>query len=149
MKIFERLDSDLKDAMRARDELRVMVLRTLKSDLKYKQIELGHELSDDEAVGVLSSASKKRRESIEEYRQGNRQDLADKEMAELDIISPYLPKQLTDEELNALVDKALAETNANSIKDIGAIMKVLMPEVRGRADGKVVNAAVRARLESK
>ena len=149
MKTLERLDSDLKDAMKARDELRVMVLRTLKSDLKYKKIELGHELSDDEAVGVLSSAAKKRRESIEEYRQGNRQDLADKEKAELEIISPYLPKQLSADELNVLVDKALAETNASSIKDIGAIMKVLMPEVRGRADGKVVNAAVRARLESK
>lgn len=149
MKTIERLDSDLKDAMRARDEVGLLVLRMLKSDLKYKQIELGRELSEEEALTVLSSAAKKRKESIEEYGRGNRQDLVEKEQAELEVISRYLPEQLSAEELYGLVDKAIAETNASSIKDMGAIMKVLMPAVRGRADGKVVNAAVRARLEGK
>ncbi len=110
MKTIERLDSDLKDAMRARDEVGLLVLRMLKSDLKYKQIELGRELSEEEALTVLSSAAKKRKESIEEYGRGNRQDLVEKEQAELEVISRYLPEQLSAEELYGLVDKAIAET---------------------------------------
>ena len=149
MKIVERLDLDLKAAMKAKDELRLSVLRMAKSDLRYKQIELGHELSDDEVVSVFSTAAKKRREAASEYDRGGRQDLADNERAELKIISEYLPEQLSPDELNALIDKAIALSGATTIKDMGAIMKVLMPEVRGRADGKAVNTAVKARLEGK
>jgi uncharacterized protein YqeY len=149
MKLTERLDMDLKAAMKARDEMRLGVLRMLKSDLRYKQIELGHELSDDETVAVLGTAVKKRREAIGEYDRGGRQDLSSSEKAELDIISLYLPKQLSPDELNELIDKAVTESGATTIKDIGAVMKILMPEIRGRADGKAVNASVRARLEGK
>ncbi|HBC47338.1 MAG TPA: glutamyl-tRNA amidotransferase [candidate division Zixibacteria bacterium] len=147
MKISERLDTDLKVAMRARDELRLRVLRMLKSDLRYRQIELGHELSDDEVIAIVSTSAKKRREAIVEYDRGGRQDLSDGERAELAVISEYLPEQLSPEELNKLIDKAIAETGATTIKDIGNIMKVLMPEIKGRADGKAVNVSVRARLE--
>jgi len=149
MGIPERLDEDLKTAMKSRDELRVQVLRMLKSDLRYKKIELGRELTDDDAIGVLSSGVKKRRDSVEEYSRGGREDLANGEAAEIAIIQGYLPEQLSDEELAALVDKAVTQTGARTIKDMGAIMKVLMPDIRVRADGKAVNAAVRARLEGK
>jgi len=146
MTIPERLNNDIKDAMKARDELRLGVLRMLKSDLRYKQIELGHELSEEEVIAVLSTAAKCRREAVEEYERGDRQDLSDKEKAELVVIIEYLPEQLSDDDLNRLVDEAIAEANATTLKDIGLVMKVLMPKVRGRADGKVVNTAVRARL---
>ncbi len=149
MKLIERLETDLKAAMKARDEMRLRVLRMLKSDLRYKQIELGHELSDDETLAVFSTAAKKRREAIAEYDRGGRQDLSDTEKAELDIINLYLPEQLSQEELVNLIDKAIADSGAVTIRDMGAVMKVLMPEIRGRADGKAVNALVKARLEGK
>ncbi len=149
MGIQERLDEDLKTAMKSKNELRVQVLRMLKSDLRYKKIELGRDLTDEDAIMVLSSAVKKRRDSVEEYRRGGREDLAGGEAAEIDIIQVYLPEQLSEEELILLVDKAVAQTGARTIKDMGAVMKILMPDIRGRTDGKVVNAAVRARLEGK
>ncbi len=149
MKITERLDSDLKVAMKAKDELRLRVLRMLKSDLRYKQIELGHELSDDEVVAVLSTAAKKRREAASEFDRGGRLDLSANENAELGVLSEYLPEQLSAEDLNNLIDKAIAQSGATTLKDIGAIMKLLMPEIKGRADGKLVNATIRARLEGK
>jgi len=147
--ISERIENDLKTAMKARDELRLQVLRMLKSDIRYKKIELGHDLSDDEVIAVLSTAGKKRKEAVEGYRLGGRQDLADKELVEYDIIKQYLPEQLSEEELIKLIDKAIAESNATSVKDFGLVMKAVMSEVRGRADGKVVNAAVKMRLEEK
>jgi hypothetical protein len=149
MGIPERLDEDLKTAMKSRDDLRVQVLRMLKSDLRYKKIELARELTDEDAIAVLSSSVKKRRDSIEEFRRGGREDLATAEAAEITIIQGYLPEQLSEEEVYALVDKAIAQTGARTIKDLGAVMKILMPDVRGRADGKIVNTAVRARLEGK
>jgi uncharacterized protein len=149
MGISDQIDSDLKAAMRARDELRLLILRTLKSDFKYRKIQLGRELSDDDIIAVLGSAAKSRRESIEEYNRGGRQDLVEKEKAELSIVEQYLPQQLSPDELNGLIDKAIAESGATTIRDLGIVMKALMPELRGRADGKVVNAAVKARLEAK
>ena len=149
MKLLERLDTDLKTAMKARDELALRVLRMVKSDLRYKQIELGHELSDDEIVTVLGTAAKKRKEAAVEFDRGGRQELGDNERAELAIISQYLPEQFSQEELALLIDTAVAKSGATTIKDMGAVMKVLMPEIKGRADGKVVNLAVKAKLEGK
>jgi uncharacterized protein YqeY len=149
MTISERLNNDMKNAMKAKDEIRLGVLRMLKSDLKYKQIEFGHELTEEEVIAVLSTAAKTRRDAIEEYERGGRNDLRDQEKAELEIVIQYLPEQLSAEELGRLVDEAIAEAKAVAPKDIGAVMKVLMPKVRGRADGKAVNVAVRARLEGK
>jgi len=147
MNIPERLENDLKAAMKARDDMRTQVLRMIKSDLRYRQIELGHELAEADVTAILSTAVKTRKEAMSEYVRGGRQDLADKESAEAKIVQGYLPEQLSTDELNRLVDKAIADTKAVTIKDLGSVMKVLMPEVRGRADGKAVNAAVRARLE--
>jgi hypothetical protein len=147
--ILERIENDLITAMKARDELRLQVLRMLKSDIKYRKIEVRRDLSDDEVIAVLSTAAKKRNEAVEGFRLGGRQDLVEKELAEYDIIKQYLPEQLSQEELIKLIDKAIAETNATSVKDFGLVMKAVMPELRGRADGKVVNAAVKAQLEEK
>lgn len=136
----------MKVALKAGDDERLQTLRMLKSDLQYKQIELCHELSDDEIIAVLGSAASKRSEAIEEYSKGGRQDLEEKERAEYDIIKEFLPGQSTSVELEGLIDEAIAESGASSMKDIGEVMKVLMPRVRGRADGKTVNIAVRAKL---
>lgn len=147
MTLVERINSDLIIAMKSKDEVRLNVLRMLKSELKYKAIDSGQELSDDDAVAVLSSAAKKRNEAVEEFRRGGREDLAEQEMAESEIIKEYLPKQLSEDELKQLVEKAVAETGADSMKDLGAVMKVLMPQIRGRADGKSVNIAVKSILQ--
>lgn len=147
MTLVEKINSDLIGAMKNRDELRLKVLRMLKSELKYKAIDTGEDLSDDDAVAVLSSAAKKRKEAVDEYRRGGREDLAEQEMAESEIIKEYLPEQLSENELKILVEKAVAETGAESVKDLGAVMKVLMPQIRGRADGKSVNIVVRNILQ--
>ena len=146
MDLAEKIDAQLKTALKARNDERLQTLRMLKCDLQYKQIELGHELSDDEIIAVLSSAAKKRSEAVEEYRKGGREDLEKKERAEYQIIKEFLPKQYSSEELDDLIEKTIAETGASSMKNIGEVMRVLMPRVRGRADGKAVNIAVRAKL---
>jgi uncharacterized protein YqeY len=147
MTLVEKIDSDLKTAMKNKDEIRLMVLRMLKSDLKYKAIDTGDDLSEEDTIAVLSSAAKKRGEAIEEYRRGGREDLAQKEQAEYEIIKEYLPEQLSEVELKELIKNAISETGAVSIKDLGTVMKALMPKVRGRADGKTVNIVVRSVLQ--
>ncbi len=142
----EKIDAQLKAALKARDHERLQTLRMLKSDLQYKRIELGDELSDDEIIAVLSSAAEKRSEAVEEYRKGGREGLEKKERTEYDIIKEFLPGQFTSEELEDLIDKTIPESGASSMKDIGEVMKVLIPRMRGRADGKAVNIAVRAKL---
>ena len=122
------------------------VLRGLKSALKYRQIEAGKELSDETATEVISRAAKQRRESIEQFRSGGREDLALKEESELKIISEYLPSQLSEEEVRTLVASAVSESGAESAKQIGLVMKLLMPKVKGKADGKLVNRLVLEKL---
>jgi uncharacterized protein YqeY len=147
MTLVEKINSDLISAMKSRDEVRLKVLRMLKSELKYKAIDTGQDLSDNDVIAVLSSAAKKRNEAFEEYRRGGRDDLAELEIAESEIIKGYLPEQLSEDELKQLVEKAVAETGADSMKDLGAVMKTLMPQIRGRADGKSVNIVVRSVLQ--
>ena len=147
MTLVEKINSDLISAMKNKDEVRLNVLRMLKSELKYKAIDTGQDLSDEEAIAVLSSAAKKRKEANDEFRRGGRDDLAEQEMAESEIITEYLPEQLSEDELKKLVEKAVAETGAETMTDLGAVMKALMPQIRGRADGKSVNIAVRSILQ--
>lgn len=147
MTLIEKIDSDLKVALKNRDEMRLNVLRMLKSELRYKTIDTGNDLSEEDTIAVLSSAAKKRNEAIEEFRRGGREDLVKQETAEYEIIKEYLPQQLSDKELEDIVRKTIAETSADSIKDLGAVMKTLMPKVRGRADGKTVNIVVRNILQ--
>ena len=147
MSLVGKINADLIAAMKSKDEVRLNVLRMLKSELKYKAIDTGNDLSDEEAIAVLSSAAKKRSEAIDEYRRGGREDLVNQEIAEFEIIREYLPEQFSEEELKGLVDKTIAETSAVSMKDFGTVMKSLMPKVRGRADGKTVNVVVRNILQ--
>lgn len=146
MALRERLDEDLKSAMRAKDSLRMNTIRGLKSAVKYREIELMKPLDDAGILGVASTEIKRRRDSVEQYRAGNRPDLADKEAAEILLLQDYLPQQLTAAELEAKVDEVIARVGAKGPKDMGAVMKALLPDVQGRADGKVVSELVKQRL---
>jgi uncharacterized protein YqeY len=146
MSLLKKIDEDLIKALKAGDKAGATVLRGLKSDIKYKQIEKGEELTDDDVIGVLSTAAKKRRESIEQFRSGNRADLADKESSELEIITGYLPEQLTENELREMIRASIEATGADSPAKLGLVMKDLMPKVKGKADGKLVSRLVNESL---
>jgi uncharacterized protein len=144
-----RIDQDLKDAMKARQSDRLNVIRMLKSSLKLAAIEQGGadaRLDDAAALAVVRKELKKRQDSIEQFIQGNRPELAEKERAEAAILQTYLPKQLTQEELAALVRESIAEAGATSKAQMGAVMKVAVAKAAGRADGKALSAAVSAAL---
>jgi uncharacterized protein YqeY len=149
MALKEQLDADLKAAMREKDALKLSVVRMLKSAVKYREIEIMKPLDDAGVQGVISSEIKRRRDSVEQYRAGNRGDLAEKEEAEIAILQAYLPQQLTPDELRAKVDAVIAKVGAQGPKDMGAVMKALLPEVQGRAEGKAVSDLVKARLAGK
>ncbi len=146
--LLERIEADLKDALKRSDRLKLSVLRMIKASIKNKEIEKGSPLSDEEIISVLTSLSKQRRESIEEFRRAGREELVEKETAELSVLQSYMPEQLSEEELNDMINSAIQESGATSVRDIGKVMKIVMPRVKGRADGKVVNQKVRAILES-
>ena len=140
----ETLRSDLLDATRSRDEVRRNTLRMVIASIGNAKIQLGHELSDDDAVKVLQKEAKQRRESIEEFQKGDRQDLVEKEQAELEIFELFLPQQLSVDEIKSFAEQAIANTNAENMNDLGQVMRELMPMLEGRADGKVANQLVRA-----
>jgi hypothetical protein len=146
MGIREQLDEDLKSAMRAKDSLRMNTVRGLKSAIKYREIELMKSLDDAGILGVVGSEIKRRRDSVEQYRAGNRPDLAEKEEAEVAILQAYLPQQLSPAEVEAKVDEVIARVGAKGPKEMGLVMKALLPEIQGRADGKVVSELVKQRL---
>ena len=142
MTLRERLHDDTTAAMRSGDSLRRDTLRMVQSAIynveKAKQVTL----SEDEVLGVVAKEVKTRRESVEAFRNGGREDLATKEEAEIAILSGYLPQPLTDDELRALVDEAVAASGATSARDMGKVMGILSPKIRGRADGKVASGMV-------
>jgi uncharacterized protein len=143
----ERLDADLKDAMRSKNELTTSVLRMLKSAIKYKEVEPGASALDDAGIEkVIAGLIKQRRDSVEQYKSGGRDDLAQKEEAEIAILQNYLPQQLTAEELRAEVAAAIAAVGAQGPKDMGAVMKAVQPKVQGRAEGRAISEEVKAQL---
>jgi uncharacterized protein YqeY len=144
--IVERIQADQKSALKAGEKDRLSALRLLSSELKNRRIELGRDLSDEDAIEVLMKALKQRRESEEQYTIGDRPELAAREAAEAEVIRGYLPAQLSDEELDAMIDAAIAEAGASTMKDMGAVMGRLMPNLKGRAEGAVVSARVKERL---
>ncbi|MBM4136568.1 MAG: GatB/YqeY domain-containing protein [Nitrospira sp.] len=148
MSLLQRLDDDFKVALKTSDSLRVSVLRMAKAAIKNKQIEKRGELSEDDILSVLSMLLKQRRESIEQFSKGGREDLAEKERKELEILQSYLPQQLTLEELDKIIIETIRESSANGIKDIGKVMRLIMPRVKGIADGKSVNQRVKELLET-
>ena len=150
MTIAQQLDQDIKDAMRARQADRLGVLRMLKAALKNVAIEKHgpgeRSLEDVDAQVVIRKQVKQRQDSVESFTQGGRPEQAAKELAEIDVLQAYLPKQLSPAELDALVSEAIAETGATGKAQMGAVMKALTPKVAGRADGRALSQAVQRRL---
>ena len=147
MALVEQIDKDLVAAMKAREELRLSVLRMAKAALMNKKVELGKPPEDAEALAVLRTLIKQRRDSAEQFRKGKRDDLADKEEDEIKIIERYLPAGASEEEIDAAVAAAIQETGAANAKDLGKVMKAAMAKLAGKSvDGKHVNEKVRAKL---
>jgi uncharacterized protein len=148
MNLDHDLLEDMKRSMKSGDKLRVETIRGLRAQLKNARISKGEELSDEDMIQVLSSAAKKRKESIEQFKAVGRADRADTEQTELDIIYEYLPKQLDENQIRQLLDSIVAELKPSSMADMGRIMGVIMPKVKGQADGKLVQQIVRDKLSS-
>ena len=142
----ERIDSEMKDAARAKDARRLNTLRMLKSAMKYREIETGKALEDADVIGVVGTLIKQRRDSAAQYTAGNRPELAANENEEIKILEAFLPRQLSDDELSALVQEAIAASGAKGPRDMGGVMKALMPKVQGKAEGKRVSEAVKSAL---
>lgn len=139
MPIAEKIQADLKDAMRAGDTLRRDTLRLVIADLKYKRIELGAEPTDEQVQAVLRGGVKRRQESIEQYEKGGRPELAERERAEMAVIEGYLPRLMSDDDVRSAVRTVIAEVGATSKKDTGTVMKALMAKHKGAIDGKTAN----------
>ncbi len=148
MRMRDKINADLTAAMKVQDAERLSVLRMMKSAIRYREIDERAELDDAKTIQVLSTMIKQRKDSIEQFARGGRQDLVDKETKEVKIIEEYLPAAASDEEIERVVDEAVRETGATSVKDLGTVMKQCMARFAGKpVDGKKVNAAVRQRLE--
>jgi uncharacterized protein YqeY len=147
MPLLKKIDDDLKQSLKASNNLKVSVLRLVKAALKNKEIDKGEDLSDDEITSVISTLSKQRRESIDLFSKGGREDLAEKERQELGVLQSYLPKQLSPEELDAVISEAIRDSSAGGLKEIGKVMRLVMQRVKGAADGKIVNQRVKELLE--
>ncbi len=149
MNLKEKISSDLKNALREKKTIDLSVLRMLQSAIRNKEIEKKKRngLNDDEVVEVISSEIKKRKEAIEGYTKGQRQDLADKEKSEFEVLMSYMPKQMGEMEIREEVKKAIQEAGAKAPGELGKVMKILMPRVKGKADGALVNKVVREELE--
>lgn len=146
MSILDTLNSDLKVALKGGDRVRADLIRHLKSDIKYREIDKKAPLTDEDIIAVLSSAAKKRREAIEQFQTGGRNDLVDRETHQLNLITDYLPAQMSDEEIDKLVAEAIDEVGAAGPGDLGKVMKVIMPRTKGKADGGRVREKVATRL---
>lgn len=143
----QQIDQDLTASMKEGVVARTSVLRLLKASMQNEQIKLGHELSEAEVVKVLQREAKQRRDSIEQYRSGGRDDLADSEQHELDVIQAYLPDQMPEEELAGVVDAVITELGAEGLSQMGVVIGAVMKRVNGRADGAAVSQLVRTRLQ--
>jgi len=148
MTLHDRLSGDLKESLKGGNSIKSSVIRLLKSAVKYREIEKKAPLSDDEVVEVIMSGIKQRRDSIEQFSKGGRSDLVEKESAEIGILQSYLPQPLTDEELIDEIKTAMKEVGATSAKDMGKVMKALMPRVKGRAEGTKVSSIVKELMDA-
>ncbi len=143
MELLERLQEDLKNSMKAKDGTRVSVLRFLLAAVKNREIANKGPLEDEQVLQEITSSAKRRRESIDAFREAGRQDLVEKEEAELAILNDYLPEPMSEEDLRSLIQEVITATGASSMGDLGAVMKQVMPRISGQADGKLVNQIVR------
>ncbi|NOX89298.1 MAG: GatB/YqeY domain-containing protein [Calditrichaeota bacterium] len=147
MNLESKIQEDLKTAMKAGDRFKVETLRGLMAQIKDERIKLRpKELTEDNVLAVIQRAVKRRKEAIELYKQGNRQDLADKEQKELQLLREYLPEQLSGQEVINIVNQVIEQVGATSVRDLGKVMGAVMKQVQGKADGKEVQQIVRERL---
>jgi uncharacterized protein YqeY len=146
MSLKERILQDVKDAMRAKDKPRLATIRLITAEIKQREVDERIELDDTQVLVVLDKMCKQRRESISQFEQAGRDDLAAQEKAELALIQQYLPEQLGEAEINDLIDAAMEQTGASSMKDMGKVMGLLKPKLQGRADMGAVSALIKARL---
>lgn len=147
MEIREKIMSDMKAAMRDKDQVRLDTIRFLQAAIKNKEIDSRpNPLTADDVMAVIKKAVKQRKESIEQYQAANRQDLVDKEVAELKVIEAYLPQQMSKEQIEALVVQTIAELKASSIKDMGPVMKAVSAKTAGSADNKLVSEVIKSKL---
>lgn len=150
MSLKERLMTDMKQAMKEKEagKLRLSVIRMVRASIKNGEIDQKKDFNDDEVLTILAKEVKMRRDSMDDFQRGNRPDLVEQLEQEISILQEYLPEQLSEQEIRELVAQAIQETQAVTVKEMGKVMAVLMPKVKGRADGKLVNAVVRELLHN-
>ncbi|MBB3108997.1 hypothetical protein FHS18_001049 [Paenibacillus phyllosphaerae] len=147
MNLSERLNDDMKQAMKAQEKFKLTTIRMVRASIKNQEIELKRPLEDAEVLDILSREVKQRKDSLQEFEKAGRDDLAKDLAAEIEIISAYLPTQLTEEEIKVIVQQTIQETGASSKAEMGKVMTALMPKVKGLADGKLVNSLVQQFLQ--
>ncbi|WP_138493270.1 GatB/YqeY domain-containing protein [Paenibacillus pinistramenti] len=147
MNLSERLNEDMKQAMRNQEKFKLTTIRMVRATIKNLEIDLKRSLNDDEVLDILSREIKQRKDALQDFIKAGRDDLAENLNAEIDIIARYLPEQLTEEEIKVIVQQTIQETGASSKADMGKVMSALMPKVKGRAEGKLVNQAVQQLLQ--
>lgn len=146
--LFSKIQQDLTDAMKQKDEIKTSTLRLVISEINNARIAKGGDLTDEDIVQVISKEAKKRQESIEAFKKGERGDLVEKEEKELSILKTYLPAQITQDELLKIVDSQIAEVGAKDMKDLGKVMSAVLSKVKGRAEGSAVASIVKSKLSS-
>ena len=144
--LLEQLQKEMKEAMKSGDKEKLSVIRMLISEIKKVQIDSKKELTDQDIIKILQKYAKQRKEAIQQYKKANRPDLAEKEQKELEIVEQYLPKPLSKEELEKIIDETISELGASSMKDMGKVMKAITEKVQGRAEGSVISQIVREKL---
>jgi hypothetical protein len=148
MDINKKINEEMVSAAKAKDKIRLSTVRMIKTALHNKEIELMRPLNETEIMQLLSVMVKQRKDSIEQFTKGGRTDLVEKEEAELKVVQEFLPAQMSDEDVENLIKKAITEAGAVSVKDMGKVMKILMPQITGRADGKAAGEKVKTLLSS-
>jgi uncharacterized protein len=146
MSLEERLMDEMKQAMKSNDKARLSTIRMIRTAVKNKEIDLRNKLDDDEILRVIQGMVRKSEESIEQFKAGGRMDLVEKETKEIEILRSYLPRALSKEDVIRIIDESIRETEASSLKDLGKVMKSVMPKLTGKADGKLINQLVKERL---
>ncbi len=148
MSLLEQLGNDLKDAIRAKDTQRKFALRMVLTSIQLAQVEVSESLSDDDIVVLIRKEVKRREEALEMMREAGREELLDDELYQLDILRQYLPQMMSEDEVTVLVQHVIADVNASSMREMGKVMGAVMPQVKGRADGRLVNQVVRKLLSA-
>ena len=146
MGLEERLVDEMKQAMKSSDKLRLSTIRMIRSAVKNKEIELQRKLNDEDIFMVIQGMVRKGEDAIEQFRTGGRMDLVEKEQNEMETLKSFLPQPMSQEEMLTIIDQSIAETQASSLKDLGKVMKSVMPKLAGKADGKLINQLVKGKL---